>query len=122
MKPDHDRVPDPILRRSVQNLVLGIMGRRLGNANVTDLALCLLAQQHRRQVVQCMVISIGRNTVQLVYIYVIGIDSAQDSSRLATIPSGVECGLLKLNGAFVLITRSSRRTDLIAFPSTASVP
>src|SRR5271165_944925 len=37
-------------------------------------------------------------------------------------PSGVEWGLLKLNGALVQITTSSRRTDLIALPSTPSVP
>ena len=37
-------------------------------------------------------------------------------------PSGVEWGLLKLNGAFVQITTSSRGIDLIALPSTSSVP
>ena len=37
-------------------------------------------------------------------------------------PSGVEWGLLKLNGALVQITTSSRHTVLIAFPSTSSVP
>src|SRR5271156_2116731 len=37
-------------------------------------------------------------------------------------PRGVEWGLLKLNGALVQITTSSRRTDLIALPSTSSVP
>ena len=77
MKPDHDDVTNPILRRSMQRLVLGIMGCSLGNAEIAKLSLLLLAQEHRRQFVQCMLVGIGWDTVQLVYIDITGIELAQ---------------------------------------------
>ena len=43
VKPEHDHLPNLVLRRPVQNLVLGIVRRRLGDAEMAELAFRLLS-------------------------------------------------------------------------------
>ena len=65
VEPEHDDVPQAVLDRALQHLVLGVAGAGLGDAEMADLALGLFPQQRRRDLVAGPVVSLRRNAVQL---------------------------------------------------------
>jgi len=74
VKPEHHLVPNPVLRRPLQNLVLGIVRCRLGDPKMAELAFRLLPQQHRRHIVERVVVGARGHPVQLIDIDVAGIE------------------------------------------------
>ena len=77
VKADHDDLPDTVGDRACDHPVLGIVRCGLGDAEMAELALFLLPQQHRHQDVAGVVVGGGRHTMQLVDVDVVGIELAQ---------------------------------------------
>ena len=72
VKGDHRDVPHAVAAGALDHSVLGIAGRGLGDAEMAELALLLLAQQRRRERLDRMVVGARGDAVQLVDVDVIG--------------------------------------------------
>jgi len=68
---------ESVARGMPGHLVLGVARRGLGDAEMAEFALLLLAQQHRRDDLERVVVAAGRHPVQLVDVDVIGAEFLQ---------------------------------------------
>ncbi len=81
VKGDHRDIPHAVAAGALRHRVLGVAGRGLGDAEMAELALLLLAQQRRREHMERMVVSARGDAVQLVDIDVIGAELPAMSGR-----------------------------------------
>src|SRR5271165_212667 len=77
VKPDHRDVPRAVGNGKLQHLVLGVVRCRLGDGEVTELALGLLLQQGRRDDAARVLVGAGCDTVQLIDVDDVGGELAQ---------------------------------------------
>jgi hypothetical protein len=118
----HDDLEGRLVDGAQQHLVRGIARAGLGDGEVAQLALLLLAQQGGDELGDGVVVLRGRQAVQVEDVDVVGAEAAQRGSRLATMASADLGAPAAVTWILVEMTTLSRGRPLMASPTISSVP